>query len=298
MFDIPNKFLILASIKQFFSNSKRKKMTTNEWFRPAITELIDSYKDNANLYDPKHPLYFNKQARRNSLNEILKKVQKLRKNTTLEDVNKKIQSLRTQFGQEVQKIEKSKILCDVNLIYTPRVWWFTRFEFIGKYMKMRSDPTTPLSLKIGETVASKELGDKETQFYEVMSQVEENNDEFEDEEVDLAIDEAPPSKKRIISIKQPNIEDNNSSRTISYIISNDTNDININTNTEESQFLQIHDQSKQIKTNFDEKTHKRKCKAFGNYISTLMREITDDKAFFEVQTEILKIIERTSAKIN
>lgn len=38
----------------------------------------------------------------------------------MSDITKKIQTLRTQFGQEVNKIEKSQILGE-NLTYVPKV---------------------------------------------------------------------------------------------------------------------------------------------------------------------------------
>jgi hypothetical protein len=95
-----------------------------EWFRAALIELIDTYKKNENLYNPKHSLYYNKQARKKSLEAILDAVRASRPNTSILEIHKKIQSLRTQFGQEVSKIEKSKGLGDEKLIYTPKVSGF------------------------------------------------------------------------------------------------------------------------------------------------------------------------------
>lgn len=71
---------------------------SSDWTREALINLISSYKDQDVLYDSKHKLYYNKQARNKAVQNILKIVQKSRQETTLNDILKKIQTLRTQFG--------------------------------------------------------------------------------------------------------------------------------------------------------------------------------------------------------
>lgn len=48
---------------------------SGEWLKSSIAELIQAYKLQENLYNQKHKLYFNKQARNISLNSILAAVQ-------------------------------------------------------------------------------------------------------------------------------------------------------------------------------------------------------------------------------
>lgn len=55
-------------------NHKNLKMS-GEWLKSSIAELIKAYKLQENLYNQKHKLYYNKQARNNSLNKILTTVQ-------------------------------------------------------------------------------------------------------------------------------------------------------------------------------------------------------------------------------
>lgn len=48
---------------------------SGDWLKSSIAELIKAYKLHENLYNQKHKLYYNKQARNNSLSKILSTVQ-------------------------------------------------------------------------------------------------------------------------------------------------------------------------------------------------------------------------------
>lgn len=48
---------------------------SGDWLKSSIAELIKAYKLQENLYNQKHKLYYNKQARNNSLSKILTTVQ-------------------------------------------------------------------------------------------------------------------------------------------------------------------------------------------------------------------------------
>lgn len=45
-----------------------------EWTRPAITALMDGYRNHPCLYDTKHKHYYNKQARKEALEDVLARV--------------------------------------------------------------------------------------------------------------------------------------------------------------------------------------------------------------------------------
>jgi predicted DNA-binding protein YlxM (UPF0122 family) len=47
----------------------------SDWSRSSISDLLTAYKAEENLYNPKHKLYHNKQARNKSWDKILAKVQ-------------------------------------------------------------------------------------------------------------------------------------------------------------------------------------------------------------------------------
>jgi hypothetical protein len=55
------------------------------------------------------------------LKEIADKVSQTRPGTTTEEIHKKIQTLRTQIGQEIAKIDKSREHGDDTLVYIPKV---------------------------------------------------------------------------------------------------------------------------------------------------------------------------------
>lgn len=44
---------------------------SGDWLKSSIAELIRAYRAQENLYNQKHKLYYNKQARLNSMNKIL-----------------------------------------------------------------------------------------------------------------------------------------------------------------------------------------------------------------------------------
>lgn len=47
---------------------------SGEWLKSSLAELIQAYKQYENLYNQKHKLYYNKQARNHSLQKILTEV--------------------------------------------------------------------------------------------------------------------------------------------------------------------------------------------------------------------------------
>jgi hypothetical protein len=52
-----------------------KSKMSGEWMKSSIADLIKAYKSEENLYNAKNKLYYNKQARNNSLKRILSTVQ-------------------------------------------------------------------------------------------------------------------------------------------------------------------------------------------------------------------------------
>lgn len=252
---------------------------SGEWLKQSILDLITTYKEHENLYDAKHKLYYNKQARSKSIDKILEAVKKTKPDITINDVVKKIQTLRTQLGQEISKIEKSKSLGE-ELIYVPKIWWFKHLSFLSKYMKMRSDPSTPLSTKLEH---QKETSRDEEE--PILLEIE----NFEDDSVSQS-----ESKKRRIEFS-PNIinsgvsQTSDMSRTIEYIINEETSEL-----IPHEPMSSATDDSKSYK---DSRKFKRKSKAFGKYVGCLMRDLNDEKLFFEAQNEILKIIEKTQLKM-
>uniref|UniRef100_A0A182MG61 MADF domain-containing protein n=1 Tax=Anopheles culicifacies TaxID=139723 RepID=A0A182MG61_9DIPT len=109
-----------------------------EWKREASELLIKAYKKQPVLYDMRHPRYYNKGVRGKALMEIVEDVMQLRPETTMKDVVRKIQTLRTQFGQELTKARRHSLNGSV---YQPTVWWYQGLSFLQNHIKHRSfDP--------------------------------------------------------------------------------------------------------------------------------------------------------------
>jgi hypothetical protein len=169
-------------------------------------------------------------------------------------------------------------------------------------MKMRSDPGTPLSVKLEQNLTMSNVAE-ETQFYEVVTEqtAEVVDEDYENDSNQMTEEEltaVSPSKKRRVafpvSIKDHTDDD---TRTIEYIINEEPDPgeggASTSASTSEKQYVEL------IKPTFDgerERRLKRKSKAFGRYIGILMRDLVDDKVFSDAQNEILKIIQQASSQ--
>ncbi|XP_052868993.1 uncharacterized protein LOC128274737 [Anopheles cruzii] len=110
-------------------------MSAPEWKRDATERLIEEYRKHQVLYNMRHPRYYNKGARNEAVTRLLDVVQQYRPETTPQDVLRKIQTLRTQFGQETSK---SRRLTQSGKMYQPTAWWFKGLSFLQNHIKHRS----------------------------------------------------------------------------------------------------------------------------------------------------------------
>ncbi|XP_053672007.1 uncharacterized protein LOC128722187 [Anopheles nili] len=113
----------------------RTRLRTMEWKRNAMDKLIQEYKKHPVLYDMRHPRYYNKNIRRQALTSLVDEMQDVRPDTTLKDVLRKIQSMRTQFGQEITKARRH---LRNGTEYTPTVWWYQGLSFLQHHIKHRT----------------------------------------------------------------------------------------------------------------------------------------------------------------
>jgi hypothetical protein len=152
-------------------------------------------------------------------------------------------------------------------------------------MKGRSDPSTPLSAKL-ESVNSRTSIGKTELIFESFDESEQEEYEIEEEMV-----QEPPEKRPRKSYPAKTLRNDQKTpaQTIQYIIQDDSADIS----NEHEQILEIQPERIQEKVT---NRYKKRSKGFGKYVASLMQDITDDKVFFETQTEILKIIEKATLK--
>lgn len=216
------------------------------------------------------------------------------------EINRKIQTLRTQFGQEVNKIEKSQSLGD-DLIYKPKIWWFSHLDWIGDFMKTRTD-STPLSVK-AKVAKSSETA---TELFEFDDEVDDETEtyatiEYETEEIESPGE--PPVKKAKVYQKPKKVAQYSSGKkestdieTIEYtLINEDTSEAPAQSLSEKNpaaEFVEFHEAD----LHFSLDKCKRRSKTFGKYVSALMLEITDDRLFFELQRSITNSIHEANMK--
>lgn len=237
-------------------------------------------------------------------------MQRNRAETTLPEITKKIQTLRTQFGQEVNKIEKSQTLGE-DLAYKPKIWWFQHLEWIGDFMKTRTD-STPLGAKITK-VPKVEISERIPLFEicegdEIDDSVEHYTTEMEysENEIDTETIEAEPEAKKQKTYQAPRscrtlvrgLRQDPNTRTIEYtLINEDTNEapttLKAQPFTPNQEFIEFHEEEIDQK-NLDK--CKRRSKTFGKFASALLMEITDDSIFFDLQSKITTSIHEAVIK--
>lgn len=167
-------------------------------------------------------------------------------------------------------------------MYVPKVWWYSKLEWITQFMKSRNDPATPLSTRLDK---SSKLNQS---TYDIYNDEEENEDgsriEVEEEE-----DSYKPTVKRARRTTSDQ-QQQPQTRTIQYIISNEDT-AEIIAPQEEIVEIQPHSQS-----DGDNERYKKRSKNFGKYVASLMQDLKDDTTFFETQTEILQVIQKATLK--
>ncbi|KAL0840718.1 hypothetical protein ABMA28_015906 [Loxostege sticticalis] len=109
-------------------------------------EFILTYEAIPELWDTTNPHYTNKYRRNENLAKLLPILNKMKPNATLEDVKKKINSLRSNYRREIKKIMASKESgAREDEIYVPKIWYFPYLHFLNKMEEpegeMGSGPT-------------------------------------------------------------------------------------------------------------------------------------------------------------
>lgn len=127
--------LLQLSIEPCEQQDKPRNMTSSDWKRPALEILLKLYHEHPILYDMRHPKYYAKMERQKALNTIIDLLEDHRPGTTTGDILKKIQTMRTQFGQEYGKVRKAQ---SKGTEYHPTIWWYQHLSFLRKHVKPRA----------------------------------------------------------------------------------------------------------------------------------------------------------------
>jgi hypothetical protein len=216
-----------------------------------------------------------------ALEGISDQINDFRPGTTVNEVLKKIQTLRTQYGQELGKKEKKEG-------YKPTIYWFEPLGFLKKYMKKRNtiDGYTVQSIKQDQSETSKSGNDKEY---------------FELEEISIAENSeySPPTKRGRLVKEQESLNEgifpDQELETIEYTVIDSQQSDAIPSASRKpisTQFVEITAQP----TNIKEHRAKKRAKGLGKFVQTLMSEIVDEKLFFETQQKVLGTIYEAQMK--
>lgn len=166
-------------------------------------------------------------------------------------------------------------------------------------MKGRSDPTTPLSVKLEAPHASKiDLFEDEDDPAEESSHLE--IEEFDEEPSPKRVRRIYPAAK---AVKYTPAAPPQKTQTIEYIISQqdyDTSDNFIATSSASNDQIQIQEVEVQPEPKIEQfkgaDRYKKRSKGLGKYVAALMYDIKNDKTFFETQAQILQVIEQAILK--
>ncbi|XP_055543493.1 uncharacterized protein LOC129729039 [Wyeomyia smithii] len=281
-------------------------MASAEWKRPALEVLLKLYREHPILYDMRHSKYYNKTERQKALNTIIDMLEDHRPGTTTNDILRKIQSMRTQFGQELSKLKRKQ---SNGQRYVPTVWWYNYLSFLKIHIKPRSaveEDEIKLSISHqpseGEfesyTEESLDFDGESEIIYEIQSapkgtviKTDSSDSKLQNgsdkEEVIYEITQANtvvPKRKLDLSTseelrspKQPHIE---SGIDESSVQSNSGADCSAGRKSEVCEVAVDGD----------------RCHSLGRFVTSQMASIRDDYLFYATQMDVLNIINKAQLK--
>lgn len=101
-----------------------------------LTEFITCYEMHRCLWDISMPEYICKEKKNVAYKELLGCMLKYKKNGTIVDVKRKINTIRSSYRRELKKIKSSECSgAGVENVYQPKVWWFAACNFLRPFEK-------------------------------------------------------------------------------------------------------------------------------------------------------------------
>lgn len=101
--------------------------------REILKMFIESYETMPELWDPRRADYKNSTKREHSLRSLLEIFKHIKPDAKINDVKKKINSLRTNYRKEIKKIIASKRSgAGTENVYVPTCWTFYALNFLGE----------------------------------------------------------------------------------------------------------------------------------------------------------------------
>ncbi|XP_023291317.2 uncharacterized protein LOC111674872 [Lucilia cuprina] len=94
-----------------------------------MRSCIELYKSMPELWDCKNENYKNKNIRNKRYNKLLVEYKKVKKDSTLDELKKKIANMRTCYRRELKKVLRSQ-RSGTDDIYVSNLWYFDLFDFL------------------------------------------------------------------------------------------------------------------------------------------------------------------------
>lgn len=122
---------------------------TDKWTNKTTAKFIEVYKRHQCLWNIKHGLYKNKEARDVAYSNLIYEMARtLNVHMTVKAVREKIRSLRNTFINENKKIEEAKIM---GSNYFPRLQWYESMMFLKQSEEtshVRCEATSMVSIRM------------------------------------------------------------------------------------------------------------------------------------------------------
>ncbi|XP_058118690.1 uncharacterized protein LOC131287602 [Anopheles ziemanni] len=277
-------------------------MTSAEWKREAVEHLIEQYRKQPVLYNMRHPRYYNKASRNDAVSTILIAMHDVRPESTAQDILRKIQTLRTQFGQEITKARRAS---KHGMAYRPTAWWYKGLSFLQDHIKHRS--ISPDPNEVDGTVIKKDVEDNTFKVSIIHSdpiESETSNNDYEhsmdegdyDTEIHYEIDTLDHSNNKTVELKPVSLA--------SQFSKQQTNDSDRKSRGSfafqpEQQLapaggtvVELPPPKEQSVILGDLLVSNDRHRSLGNFVASQMSQIKDDILFYSTQMEVLNVINR------
>ena len=104
------------------------KQVPFEWSRSLTTKVIEQYRQYECLWNSTSAAYKHRPNRENALAEIVETLRPVAPEITMEDIRKKINTLRSQYRKEVKMMEASDR--GGGPLYRPKLWCVNELSFL------------------------------------------------------------------------------------------------------------------------------------------------------------------------
>lgn len=226
-------------------------------------------------------LYYNKIARKSSLEKVVGKVQQSRPDTTEHDVYRKFQTLRTQYGQEWAKVRKSHSAHE-GFVYQPKIWWWRPLAFLRPFMKPRSSVSY---------VAVKDDSSSLKDDYEE----EDESEIIQEIHLEMPEHSDPPHKKIRLGSSQGEVITDEVTKE-NYVIIEEQ----LSTAGDERQQREIivepYQSTAQPYQSQTDSSEPKRHEEIGKFVAAQMATIKDDILFYRTQMDILTLINKAQIK--